>query len=87
MGGRWGFEEDDEWDIADESSDVVSDEDNFLRGTDSERIVTVAVTENVEVRSVMLAPEWKGLVDPRGLHFHVLAAMNAATWLIRSSKG
>lgn len=79
MSDRWGFEEDDEWDVVDESAEPVSDGDDFLRGTDPDGIVTVAVTENAEVRSVMLTPDWKSAVDPRGLHSHVVAAMNAAT--------
>lgn len=79
MSDRWGFEEDDEWDLPDESVEPVSDGDDLLRGTDPDGVVTVAVTENAEVRTVTLAPDWKSAVDPRGLHSNVLAAMNAAT--------
>lgn len=78
MNIRWGFEEDDEWDgpNADEPTTEI---DEPLIGHDRDGIVTVAVTDAAEVVSVSLARNWKDSVDPRALHTHVLAAINAAT--------
>lgn len=79
MSDRWGFEEDDEWDVVNAPVEAGSEGEDLLRGMDSDEVVTVAVTENLNVRSVVLAPDWRSATDPRDLHSHVLAAMNAAT--------
>ncbi|UOX86426.1 YbaB/EbfC family nucleoid-associated protein [Amycolatopsis sp. FBCC-B4732] len=79
---EWAFEaEIDLWDDG-ESPTRLPDEDAEqpgLTGQDPDRIVTVTVSDDGEVRRVELAADWKAEIDPRVLGARVLTAANAAT--------
>lgn len=77
---RWGFEEADDWDYEQSTSEPAADEaEETVLGSDPDRIIEVIVTRNAEVRAVRLSPQWRSSVDPRALEHSVLAAANAAT--------
>lgn len=77
---RWGFEEAEDWEYEQPAQDEKPvPDDERLVGRDPDRIVSVTVSPNAEVLSVVLDRDWTRTVDPRGLHTHVLAAANAAT--------
>ncbi|OXM54294.1 YbaB/EbfC family nucleoid-associated protein [Amycolatopsis alba] len=78
---RWAFEEELERDDdppRSSAAEQVPAEDR-ISGQDQDGVVTVVVSPDADVLSVILAPEWKQSVDPRGLHSAVTAAANAAT--------
>ncbi|MFI6303452.1 hypothetical protein ACIBCH_16385 [Amycolatopsis thailandensis] len=78
---RWAFEEELERDDdppRSSAAEQVSDEDR-ISGRDPDGVVTVVVSPEADVLSVVLSSEWKQSVDPRGLHSAVTAAANAAT--------
>jgi DNA-binding protein YbaB len=77
---RWGFEDAEEWEYEAASTKSPAEEPvDTVVGEDADRVVTVTVTRSADVVSVKLAANWQRLVDPRGLHFSVLAAVNNAT--------
>ncbi|MEV7548031.1 YbaB/EbfC family nucleoid-associated protein [Amycolatopsis sp. NPDC089917] len=78
---RWAFEEELERDDdppTSSATDQVPEEDR-ISGRDPDGVVTVVVSPEADVLAVLLSPEWKQSVDPRGLHSAVTAAANAAT--------
>jgi len=77
---RWAFEDELEQDDDPPKSsltDPVPEEDR-ISGQDQDGVVTVVVSPEADVLSVLLARDWKQSVDPRGLHGAVVAAANAA---------
>ena len=76
----FGFEEGDEEDRRPRrKQEAAPDVTDFLRGKDSDGVVTVTVDDSADVRSVSLAAQWKQAVDPRALGAAVTSAVNAAT--------
>ncbi|WP_410598899.1 YbaB/EbfC family nucleoid-associated protein [Amycolatopsis sp. lyj-90] len=78
---RWAFEDELEQDDdppRSSSTEPVPEEDR-ISGQDQDGVVTVVVSPDADVLSVVLTREWKQSVDPRGLHSAVTAAANAAT--------
>jgi len=72
MNRNWGFEEEDD------PGDSPVDEE-LLTGADADGIVTVAVDDAADVRSVRLGDGWQGNEVRRGLGARVVEAMSAAT--------
>ena len=83
MGGvyRFGFEEGDEEDQRSRSApeEPEAPRQDALVGRDADGVVTVAVNDMAEVRSVTIAAQWRQSVDPRVLGSAVTQAANAAT--------
>lgn len=78
---RWAFEDELEQDDDPPKSsftDPVPEEDR-ISGQDQDGVVTVVVSPEADVLSVVLAQQWKHSVDPRGLPSAVVAAANTAT--------
>ncbi|MBB5858055.1 YbaB/EbfC family nucleoid-associated protein [Amycolatopsis umgeniensis] len=78
---RWAFEAELEQDDDPPRSSAIEPvpEEDRISGQDQDGVVTVVVSPNADVLSVVLEQEWKQSVDPRGLHRAVAGAANAAT--------